>query len=70
MSQRVVVCGEVKPEYRWSRSESESERAIESHTGDPKPGDLTMSRVKRAEYVRGGPNPGLLQKAGMTCGKR
>ena len=42
----------------------------ESYTGDPKPGDLTMSRVKRAEYVRGGPNPGLLQKAGMTCGKR
>ena len=42
----------------------------ESHTGDPKPGDLTMSRVKRAEYVRGGPNPDLLQKVGMTCGKR
>ena len=45
-------------------------KGVESHIGDPKPGDLTMSRVKRAEYVRGGPHPDLLQKVGMTCGKR
>ena len=70
MSQRVSGRREVKPGDRWSRSESESERACEWRSVDPKPGDLTMSRVKRAEYVRGGPNPGLLQKAGMTCGKR
>jgi hypothetical protein len=30
-----------------SRSESESEEGVELQGLDPKPGDLTMSRVKR-----------------------
>ena len=36
---------EVKPE-RWSRSESESEQGDELRGVDPKPGDLSMARVK------------------------
>ena len=31
---------------RWSRSESESEQGDESQGADPKPGDLSMARVK------------------------
>jgi hypothetical protein len=39
-----------------------------SHRVDPKPGELSMGRVKRAEHARGGPNPDRLQTIGMTCG--
>lgn len=35
---------------------------------DPKPGELPMGRLKRAEHARGGPNPDTLQSVGMTCG--
>ena len=31
---------------KWSRSESESEEGVEYVVVDPKPGDLSMSRVK------------------------
>ena len=31
---------------KWSRSESESEEGVEYAIVDPKPGDLSMSRVK------------------------
>ena len=31
---------------KWSRSESESEEGVEYVIVDPKPGDLSMSRVK------------------------
>ena len=31
---------------KWSRSESESEEGVEYEVVDPKPGDLSMSRVK------------------------
>ena len=31
----------------WSRSESESEKGDESRAIDPKPGDLSMDRLKR-----------------------
>ena len=31
---------------KWSRSESESEVGVEYVVVDPKPGDLSMSRVK------------------------
>ena len=57
---------EAKAADSRSRSESESDRASELRAIDPKPGDLPLGRVKRAEHARGGPNPCLLQKAGMT----
>ena len=45
MGLRVMVGGEVKPNRR-SRSESESEMGVQSLGIDPKPGDLSMSRMK------------------------
>jgi hypothetical protein len=41
-----MVCGEVKVYKDRSRSESESEQGDESHAIDPKPYDLSMSRLK------------------------
>lgn len=41
-----MVCGEVKVFKDRSRSESESEQGDESHAIDPKPYDLSMSRLK------------------------
>ena len=41
---RVVVSGKVK--LMWSRSESESERAIKSDAADPKLSDLSMAKLK------------------------
>ena len=35
---------------------------------DPKPGDLAVARLKRAEHAGGGPNRDLLQKVRMSCG--
>ena len=35
---------------------------------DPKPGDLTMGRLKRQVKLRGGPNQSTQQSARMTCG--
>ncbi len=46
MGLRVMVGGEVKPNRR-SRSESESEWGVQSPDIDPKPGDLSVSRMKR-----------------------
>ena len=46
MGLRVAFCGEVKP-MRWSRSESESEQGDKLRDADPKPGDLSMARLKR-----------------------
>ena len=46
MSLRVTIVGKVKP-LRWSRSESESEMGAQSAVVDPKPSDLSMSRMKR-----------------------
>ena len=46
MSRGVTVGGEVKPYKRRSRSESESEQGVKSPAVDPKPGDLSMPRVK------------------------
>ena len=44
---RVNLCSEVKIlEYR-SRRETECEKRIELHELDPKPGDLSMGRLKR-----------------------
>ena len=40
------MCSEVKGLEFRSRSESESEEGEELHTVDPKPGDLSMSRLK------------------------
>ena len=40
-----MVCSEVKVLEHWSRREIESERA-KVHAVDPKPGDLSMSRLK------------------------
>ena len=45
MGLRVMVGGEVKS-IRRSRSESESEMGVQSPDIDPKPGDLSMSRMK------------------------
>ena len=45
MSQRVNLLCKVKRER--SRSESESEEGVEYSGLDPKPGDLSMSRLKQ-----------------------
>ena len=68
MSRRVVRRGEVKAATAGAGAKRESERATSRVATDPKPGDLPMGRVKRAEHARGGPNPCRLQTAGMTCG--
>ena len=41
-----MLCSEVKVWEDRSRSESESEEGEEFHDIDPKPGDLSMARVK------------------------
>ena len=43
---RVTLCSEVKVWEDRSRSESESEKGEELHDVDPKPGDLSMARLK------------------------
>ncbi len=40
------MCGEAKNYQVRSRSESESEQGVKSHAIDPKPYDLSMSRLK------------------------
>ena len=42
-----MACSKVKALERRSRSESESEEGGELHGMDPKPGDLSMCRLKR-----------------------
>ena len=46
MNLRVAVRSEVKAFVSRSRSESESEQGVQLRAADPKPGDLSMSRVK------------------------
>ena len=46
MNLRVAVTGKVKGKDAPSRSESESQRGVESVAADAKPSDLHMSRVK------------------------
>jgi hypothetical protein len=46
MNRRVTAASEVKQQMR-SRSESESEKGVQFVVVDPKPGDLSMARVKR-----------------------
>ena len=41
-----MLCGEVKIWEDRSRSESESEEGVKLHDVDPKPGDLSMVRLK------------------------
>ena len=41
-----MLCSEVKVWEDRSRSESESEEGGELHDIDPKPGDLSMARLK------------------------
>ena len=43
---RVTLCGKVKVWEDRSRSESESEEGEKLHDVDPKPGDLSMARLK------------------------
>ena len=43
---RVTLCGKVKILKDRSRSESESEEGDKLHDVDPKPGDLSMARLK------------------------
>ncbi len=47
MIRRLTVAGKVKEPGFRSRSESESEQGVQSVAVDPKPGDLSMTRVKR-----------------------
>ena len=42
-----MVCSEVKKLELRSRRETESEKGEELHAVDPKPGDLSMCRLKR-----------------------
>ncbi len=49
MSQRVTLCSEVKGFQTRSRSESESDKGAELQGVDPKPGELSMVRVKDIE---------------------
>ena len=46
MNLRVVISGKVKGLEACSRSESESEQGGKLHDVDPKPGDLSMGRLK------------------------
>ena len=46
MGLRVIVCSEVKGWKFRSRRETESEVGVELHAVDPKPGDLSMARLK------------------------
>ena len=41
-----MVCSEVKVLEHWSRREIESEKGDKLHAVDPKPGDLSMCRLK------------------------
>ena len=43
---RVNVCSEVKYLKVRSRRETEDEESVKLHVIDPKPGDLSMSRLK------------------------
>ena len=45
MSQRVTLCGKVKP-IGVAEAKASPKRAIELQGVDPKPGDLSMARVK------------------------
>ena len=47
MNLRVAMSGEVKRLEARSRSESESEQGAQYSGLDPKPGDLSMSRLKQ-----------------------
>jgi hypothetical protein len=58
---------------RLSQGQAEPERkrvltGEESSSIDPKPGDLAVARLKRAEHACGGPYRDLLQKVRMSCG--
>ena len=44
---RVYVCSEVKVLKYRSRRETECEERVKLHEYDPKPGDLSMDRLKR-----------------------
>ncbi len=46
MVRRVAVCSEVKGLKSRSRRETEDEESVKLHAADPKPGDLSMSRLK------------------------
>ena len=46
MNLRVTVLGKVKCKDTRSRSESESEKGVESGAVDAKPSDLPLSRMK------------------------
>ena len=46
MVRRVILCSEVKVLEDCSRRETECEEHVELHGIDPKPGDLSMSRLK------------------------
>jgi hypothetical protein len=46
MSQRVILCSKVKP-LGVAEAKASLNRAIKLHGIDPKPGDLSMARVKR-----------------------
>ena len=41
-----MVCSEVKVLEHRSRREIESEQGVKLHDVDPKPGDLSMGRLK------------------------
>ena len=47
MSQRVTFSGEVKAEKAGAEAKASLKRAIESLGVDPKPGELSMARLKR-----------------------
>ena len=42
-----MVCSKVKKLELRSRRETESEEGVKLHAVDPKPGDLSMCRLKR-----------------------
>ena len=46
MSQRVAVCGKVNP-LGAAEAKASLNRATKSQAADPKPGDLSMGRLKR-----------------------
>ena len=51
-----------------SRSESESEQGAKLYDVDPKPGDLSMARLKWEYNPMEARTRHLLKKVGMSCG--
>ena len=65
---RVTLCSEVKDLRSGAEAKASLNRANELHDVDPKPGDLSMARLKWEYNPMEDRTRRLLKKAGMSCG--